>query len=130
MAQERFQREIGRLRTPPSGGQAPGGLGTVQVVAACPGSAAEVLARTREVFAVISERSGADWPPPEQWESILPKWFVSRCAPPMTAEQAREYLAWWRKLTPGQQAQAEQDKDWSLEDWLYWMEPANRCWTW
>ncbi len=22
------------------------------------------------------------------------------------------------------------EKEWSLEDWLYWMEPDNRTWTW
>jgi hypothetical protein len=48
----------------------------------------------------------------------------------MSPEKAKQWLTWWRSLPPAEQAKAEIEKDWSLENWLYWMEPSNRQWFW
>jgi len=48
----------------------------------------------------------------------------------MSPEQANKWLSWWRSLPPEEQRKAEIEKDWSLENWLYWMQPSNRQWFW
>lgn len=48
----------------------------------------------------------------------------------MSPEQAKQWLAWWKGLPPTEQTRAEIEKDWSLDNWLYWMEPGNRQWFW
>jgi hypothetical protein len=130
MPQERFGKECQRLTVPPSPEATPDGLGTVQFVATCPGNASQVLSRTKELLLLFCEQSPSAWPSLAQWRNMLPRWFLDRCAPEMTQEQAEKWLAWWRGLPPEERERVEREKDWSLENWLYWMEPANRTWTW
>lgn len=48
----------------------------------------------------------------------------------MTPVEAANWLAWWRGLDPQGQARAEEEKGWTLPDWLYWMRPDERQWYW
>jgi hypothetical protein len=130
MLDDRFEQERWRLRVSPSPDSKPGGLGTVQFTARCSGNAAQVLARAKEILTVISESCTVPWPSVAEWQKRLPRWFLDRCAPAMTEEQAEKWLAAWRKLPPAERDRAEKEKPWSLEGWLYWMEPGNRSWTW
>lgn len=89
----------------------------------------EVLARAREVMTAVLSNSDP-WPDLDAWRHVLPHWFVERSAPEQTKEQAEDWPAWWRKLSPEEQAQATKDGGWSLADWLYWLEPEQRQWYW
>jgi hypothetical protein len=104
-------------------------VGTVTVVGSCPGNAADVLARCREVMSVVLEYQTGEWPDVEAWRRLLPDWFVEACVDE-SAEETERWLAEWRSLPPDQQAAADEGKPWSLSDWLYWLEPDEREWFW
>lgn len=80
--------------------------------------------------AVLS--NGDPWPDLEAWRQVLPSWFVLRCAPEQTKEEAERWLAlaWWRKLPAEEMARATDESGWSLANWLYWLEPEQREWYW
>jgi hypothetical protein len=122
--------EMQRLKQGPRSADQPGGVGIVRFVARCPVGANDVLLRATSVLRTINEASLTGWLTDEQWEEKLPEWFTAACAPPMTQEQAEAWLSRWKKLPPDKQARAEIEKDWSLENWLFWMEPDNRQWFW
>ena len=48
----------------------------------------------------------------------------------MSSEQAKLWLVWWKSLPLEEQIRVEIEKDWSLDNWLYWMEPNKRQWFW
>lgn len=126
----RLQAEIRRLAFGPTKDEKPKGLGTVRFIARCPIGATDVITGVKSVLRIIDDASLTRWPDQRGWQTKLPEWFISACAPPNTAEQADQWLQWWKKLSPDEQARVEAEKDWSLGNWLYWMEPANRQWFW
>ena len=126
----KVQAELHRLRKGPIPSEKAGGLGTVRFVARCPVGARDVLSRVIAVLQVIDESSPDGWPSNEEWARKLPKWFISACAPAMTQDEAERWLAWWKALPAAEQAKAEAEKEWSLDNWLYWMRPENRQWFW
>jgi len=79
---------------------------------------------------VIDKSSLSSWPTESEWRQLLPIWFTESCQPSQTQAEAERWLKWWQRLSPQEQAEAELNKDWSLDSWLYWMEPENRQWTW
>lgn len=93
------------------------------------GRSREMLARAREVMKAVLLNSDP-WPDLDVWRHVLPRWFVERSAPEQTKEQAERWLAWWRKLSPQEQAQVSEEESWSLAEWLYWLEPEQRQWYW
>lgn len=126
----RLQAELQRLDKGPMPDAKPSGAGTVRFVARCPMGAAEVLEKAKSVLKCIDQTALVDWPSDEKWATILPDWFTASCAPVMTPEQAQRWLTSWKRLSRDEQARAELEKEWSLPDWLYWMEPKNRQWFW
>jgi hypothetical protein len=66
-----------------------------------------VVGRSTDVLRVVLERSRA-WPPPAEWRRLLPVWFVDACAPDASEQQGA----------------------WTLDAWLYWLEPEQRSWFW
>jgi hypothetical protein len=95
----------------------------------CSETAEECLARLREVLEPI-EAAREPWPALEEWERLLPEWFVASCARPMSPEEARSWVEQWRKMSPEEQSLANASQHWSLPDWLYWMEPSHLVWKW
>ncbi len=95
----------------------------------CPEGATNCLHKLREVLDRV-ERPGEVWPSVEQWEELLPTWFVEACATPMSNEEADAWLLRWRQMPESERLQAEDAKPWSLSDWLYWMEPSQSVWRW
>jgi len=87
------------------------------------------LEKVKSVLKTVDKAALEGWPtngkPPN-----LPEWFTSGCASEMSDEQARKWLSWWKSLSPEEQARTEIEKDWSLVNWLSWMEPNNREWFW
>lgn len=125
-----LQNELRRLETGPSPGEKPGGVGTVRFDVSTAAGAEEVLRRAKQVLQVIDKAILDGWPSTEGLVPQLPGWFTAACAPPMSREQSDEWLARWRRLPPDEQVKAQNELKWSLDDWLYWMEPANRQWFW
>jgi hypothetical protein len=111
---------------PGPGAKAPA-PGTEQVIAA--GPAEEIVRRTVEVLRVVDEHS-ADWPDLDRWRSLLPDWFVAACSPEHTPAEAAAEQERIRRLPPAEQAEAAANQGWTLSNWLYWLEPAQRQWFW
>jgi hypothetical protein len=101
----------------------------IRVLLTCPAGASECLAKLQEVLEPI-EQVGVAWPTAESWERTLPHWFVSACAKPMSASEAEAYVARWRTMSREEQIEADKGEQWSLPDWLYWMEPKQSVWRW
>jgi hypothetical protein len=95
---------------------------------------AAVIACAREVLTLVLENR-ATWPADETWSSILPRWFVDRCAPEGPDLVAEAWFAEWRAMTPEAKA-AFSREPWTLSGWLYHFDPADdamgkdRSWWW
>jgi len=61
---------------------------------------------------------------------VLPSWFVSQCEPELSSVEAERRLAEWKSLSRVEQVAHERTVNWSLENWLYWMDPVRRQWYW
>src|SRR5213075_1262403 len=118
------------LTSGPSPSEKPGGVGTVRFLVRCPFVTTDVLTKAKEVMKVVDEATLRGWPANGDSAPRLPEWFTSACVAEMSPEQAKHWLAWWKSLSPEEQTKAEIEKDWSLDNWLYWMEPGNRQWFW
>jgi len=125
-----IEGELRRLNRAPAPDEKSSGVGTVSFVARCPLGGKDVWARVISVLKIVDETALTGWPTDEQWAVKLPEWFTSSCAAPMTQEQAERWHAWWKGLSAVEQAKAESEKRWSLDSWLYWLQPENRQWFW
>jgi hypothetical protein len=125
-----LKSELRRLADGPSSGENPGGVGTVRFLVRCPLGTNDVLAKAKEVLRIVDEATLAGWPVKGDLTPSLPEWFASACVAEMSSDQAKRWLAWWKSLPPEEQTKAEIEKDCSLNNWLYWMEPNNRQWFW
>lgn len=101
----------------------------VVVALTCPAGAADCLARMRQVLECV-ESARTTWPSLDRWEEELPEWFVRACAKPMSDDQAQAWLQRWRGMSPAEQSRVTEEQQWSLADWLYWMEPTQSVWKW
>lgn len=126
----RLQNELRRLASGPLPNEKPDGLGSVTFTISCANGAKDVLTRAKIVLSRVDDAVFAGWPANGRSKPAMPDWFVSACAQPMSSEQATQWLSWWKRLPSDEQARAEREKNWSLDDWLYWMEPDNRQWFW
>lgn len=120
--------ELRRLGSGPSEAEEPRGL-LIKVEAECDDPNA-VLARAGEVLGAVLRTSSAGWPADEAWPSLLPAWFVERCAPEKAAAEYEAEMAEWRKLSHAEQVRWELEKPWSLLNWLHWFKPEERQWAW
>lgn len=130
MTLDKLRQELARLSHPPLTSEKPSGIGTVRFVVYCPPGADEVLRRARTVLELVGDHSFGPWPDEATWRQLLPNWFIEACSSPMTQDEAECWLKWWQRLSPIEQSEAEISKNWSLDNWLYWMKPENRQWTW
>jgi hypothetical protein len=108
----------------------PNGVGAVTFIASCPHGTDAVLHNVKEVLKTVDNAILSGWPLNESAKPKLPDWFVAACANRMSPQQAEQWLKWWKGLSAEDQARAELEKQWALDDWLYWMEPENRQWYW
>jgi hypothetical protein len=127
---ERLEREQRHLLEGPAETEKPAGLGTVRFIAQCDGNSWQVLSNARSVLREVDQAVIAGWPTDSTWRQVLPEWFVACCEPERTHEEAEKWLDWWRTLPPDEQSRVENEKAWSLLDWLYWFQPENRVWFW
>jgi hypothetical protein len=126
----RLNAELQRLKNGPALGEKPEGVGTVRFLLRCPLGTSDVLAKAKEILKIVDEATLAGWPAKGNLGPRLPEWFTSACVKEMSPDQAKRWLAWWKSLPPEEQSKTEIEKDWSLDNWLYWMEPSNRQWFW
>lgn len=122
--------ELRRLHEGPSANEFPGIAGTDRLIARCSGDAAMVLARTIEVLSIVLSNEQDIWPTISRWRELLPLWFVQACADEQTPQQAEQWLSWWRGLSPNERARAEQERRWTVQNWIYWLQPEQREWWW
>lgn len=90
-----------------------------------------LIRKAKSVLAIIDETALlGDWPEIDNWRSRLPQWFVDACAPAMSELEANTWLIRWKKMSLKERAADEASRLWSLDNWLYWMEPERRTWFW
>lgn len=128
--QESVAKERLRLGQRAPDDESPGGMGTVRFIARCIGNAPQVMERAKAVLKVINENSDGEWPSNDKWRELLPSWFVARCGPELSQQQAEAEAARWRSLPRDAQIRWEAERPWPLADWIYWFQPENRCWYW
>jgi hypothetical protein len=121
--------ELGRLRQVGAVGELPGSGGLIRYAAPAPDPAG-VIDRATEVLRVVLQQSGQPWPSLEAWCHALPGWFVAGCTPEPTGSERDAWLARWRTLDATARARAEADRGWTLDEWLFWLEPDQRAWFW
>ena len=126
----RILAEIRRLAHGPDSNEKPKGAGTVRFVVRCPLGSDSVMVKSKEVLRVLAEKILIEGTNERDWAASLPAWFKDACVPEMTPEEAQLWIGHWRSLPPAEQAREEAEKEWSLENWLYWMRPENRQWFW
>lgn len=99
----------------------------------CESSAEKVLALSKEVLLVVDKiiLTHSSCPNEEEWRLLLPKWFVSKCKPERTLEEAQKYLQWWDELNPEEKfEQTKLPQLWSLLNWLSYFGLEEREWYW
>ena len=126
----RLESELQRMEEGAPADAKPDGVGIVRFLVRCPSGAEHVLERAKSALEKVDVAALQGWPLNENATPKLPAWFTAVCSADISAEQARQWLAWWQSLPPDEQARAEREKGWSLHNWLYWMEPNNRQWFW
>lgn len=99
----------------------------------CESHAEEVLAKSKEVLLAVDKiiLTHDILPDKKEWRLSLPAWFVSKCSPEKTSEEAQKYLFWWDELNLEQKLeQAKLPQNWSLLNWLSYFNPEQRHWYW
>lgn len=126
----RLEREIEHLLEGAAEDANIAGMGTVRILAECKGNSRDVLSKAKAVLLEVDHAAIGHWPADREWRDVLPDWFVHRCAPELTQEEAEELQRRRRELSPEERARVEKDWTWSLLNWLYWFQPENRTWYW
>jgi hypothetical protein len=124
------ENELVRLREGPPPNEDLRGFLSVPFTARCYGDAQEVLGRIKEVLEIVLQKSLDSWPSDEDWRSLLPRWFVERCAEERSREEIARSLERWRQLPREEQVRAIEEHVWSVSDWVYGFRPDQRHWYW
>jgi hypothetical protein len=130
IVQEHLTNERRHLIESPAVDEKPGGMGTVRFIAWCSGTPGQVIEKAKAVLIAVSDNSTGEWPSTDRWRELLPSWFVARCGPELSQEQAEAETARWRGLSRDEQIRWEEERRWSLANWVYWFRPDNRYWYW
>jgi hypothetical protein len=121
--------ELRRLQNGRSADDKPSGTRIARLCVTCSTDPLEAVLGAKEVLKALDRAALAGWPQ-AQISPSFPAWFIAACAPESSRQDAEQWVAWWSKLSEKEKIKAEEEKDWSLESWLYWMEPQNREWFW
>ncbi len=124
-----LQNELRRLQNGRKAEEKPRGVRIVRLCVTCPTEPMEAVVGAKEVLKALDRAALAGWPQ-EPISPSFPAWFIAGCAPESSRQDSEQWLAWWANLPAREKIKAEEEKDWSLENWLYWMEPQNREWFW
>jgi hypothetical protein len=107
----------------------------VRANATAPGTAPATLQRCRQLLLVVLDflPDPPAFPTLHEWHHVLPPWFLHACGPERSHAEEQAWLQRWRAAPPLQQRQLEQQRPWTVADWLYWFDPASdaeRSWRW
>ncbi len=90
--------------------------------------ASVVLGKACQVLSIIDQKTLAGCIDISEWLACLPAWFVRFFRKELTIAESDAWHKKWRGFPPGGKENAEAEIGWSLEGWLYWLEPENRQW--
>ena len=111
-----------------------GGLGTNRFIVHCNGNASLVLQQTKDVLLLINRALQNGLPTLEEWQNILPNYFVFRCSPINNIEYTEREIVVNRKirsvLTADEILVWRNSVTWSLENWIHWFQDEERYWYW
>ncbi|PJR62406.1 hypothetical protein [Raoultella sp. T31] len=119
-----------RLACAPSLSDKPTGIGSVRFVVSCESNAEHIMSLAKEVLKVISDAYETEWPDLVSWKEMLPDFFVDSFEPEISKEDMDKRIAYRNSLPWKEQQKLLADEKWSLDSWLYWLEPENRTWFW
>ena len=114
-----------RLNNGPSAGETTGGAFLEKFRAHCAGNAPEVLSRCKEVMQIVLAQDVERWPTDEEWNSLLPDWFVAACADEQTLQE--EMKRWFERPV---EERIPDETSWTVGGWVYWFLPDERQWLW
>jgi hypothetical protein len=120
------KNELERIRTG-SDGETTGNF-LINFTVCCNGDAEQVLSKCKEVLHIVTSQE--NWLSDEEWTKVISNWFVNKCEPEMTREEAEEDLKKWRALSWEEKKLANKEEKWSLSSWIYWFQPEMRYWFW
>lgn len=86
----------------------------------------EQLERVRELLSCVHLLSFGEDVLFSKLASELPKWFLDRSSQSLSEQEMSQWLIKWRSADSDIKKLMEDQKGWSAEDWLYWMDPFNR----
>jgi hypothetical protein len=115
--------ELRRINDGPRPGENPSGL-LADFQVDCEPDAVETLRSAREVLRVALRQPDPGSVTLEQWRHILPAWFVEKCGPEISMEEAV------RRRALSMEERARLAETWSLSAWVYWLKPSERQWSW
>lgn len=119
-----------RLISAPSLSDKPTGIGSVRFIVSCESNTESILTLAKDVLKIVSNVYESDWPDLASWEKILPDIFVDNCEHEISKESMDKRIAYRKSLPWEEQQKMIADEKWSLDSWLYWLEPENRTWFW
>lgn len=99
------------------------------------GEAETALDRCKEVLVAVTHAMPGLREPdrPDFWLDHVPQWFLDRCAPSKSQEEAEAELAHWRSLDAAGKARYEQEQAWTFDEWVAWFDwrsDLRRSWLW
>lgn len=86
----------------------------------------EQLERVRELLSCVHHLSFGEDVVLSKLAPDLPRWFLDRSSQSLSEQEMAQWLDKWRSADSGMKKLMEEQKGWSAEDWLYWMDPFNR----
>jgi len=86
----------------------------------------ETLTKCKEVLLQVLNHTEDPWPTVEEWRTILPQWFVKKCAREISQEEAEKRIL----LKMKERIRITKEEGWTLSAWIYWFEPDERAWWW
>ena len=114
--------------------ETPSGLELISISVQCPNGAEHVVSSIRMILLLVLIDDGKEWPSINDWERILPTWFIDQFTPEMSEAELQLWLAEWYKLTMKEKKRREKQEqnNWSLKGWIEWFNPENdeRAWQW
>lgn len=123
-------QESRRVSFGPHPDERPGGLGLIEVTVLAEGSIVDVIEKSKDVLRAALSMDSNEWRSPVADTGRLPSWFVAACAPEQTPDVEERWLVWWRGLDADARVRAEDERSWTLADWMHWMQPTERQWSW
>lgn len=128
---EQILLERERLVEPPHPSQQATGVCIARFIVSCQSDALSVLELAKQTLSIVNQHSLQEWPSIDSWSNLLPKKFINGFLPELTDKEKVECQKQWEQLTYDEKIKnSAQDEQWTLSNWLSWLEPEAREWFW